>query len=264
LLKIDPARAEPIHVVYVNGLGQSTLPYGDVHTALGAVPAFLHPRPSSAAVIGLGSGDTVHAVAGRPEIQHITCIEIVRPQLSTLVSFARFFSYGGVHALLNNPRIEHVFGDGRTHLMRGGRLYDLIEADALRPGSAYAGNLYSEEYFRLIRDRLTPNGLAATWAPTARIQSTFLRVFPYVVALPAMLVGSNAPIEVDQAAVAARLADPRVRDYYSNADIDIERLVGQYLASPTFYTPSFNREALTDVNTDLFPRDEYDLSRPAS
>jgi spermidine synthase len=247
------------HLVYVNGLGQSTVPYGEIHTALGAVPAFLHPRPLEAAVIGLGSGDTVHAVAGRPDIHRVTCIEIVRPQLDTRERLARRSRYGGLQSLLTNPRIEHVFGDGRIHLMRAGLDYDLIEADALRPGSAYAGNLYSEEYFKLVRGRLTPNGLAATWAPTRRVRNSFIRVFPYVLGLPGMMIGSNAPIAVDRAAVAARVADPQVKRYYDLAGIDIRRLLNGYLTAPTFYTPAFDRRALTDFNSDLFPKDEFDL-----
>jgi hypothetical protein len=260
VIKVNQPGLGEHHVVFVNGLGQSTLPYGDIHTALGAVPAFIHPAPVSAAVIGLGSGDTVHAVAGRPELQRITCIEIVRPQLDTLEQLGRRSSYGGLRSLLTNPRIEHVFGDGRTHLMRAGRAYDIVEADALRPGSAYSGNLYSEEYFRLVRSRLTANGLAATWAPTVRVHNSFLRVFPYVVILPGILVGSSAPIDVDRAVVAGRVADPRVRHYYEAAGIDIARLLNEFLAEPRFYGPDFDRRSLTDFNTDLFPKDEYDLS----
>jgi hypothetical protein len=38
-------------------------------------------------------------------------------------------------------------------------------------------------------------------------------------------------------------------------------MIGEYLAEPAVYRPDFNRSALTDVNTDLFPKDEFDLSR---
>ncbi len=261
VIKMWQAGFEGQQVVYVNGLGQSTLPYGDIHTALGAVPAFLHPAPRRAAIIGLGSGDTVHAVAGRPDLQEIIAIEIVRPQLQTLRELGRRVPYGGLRSLLRDPRITHVFGDGRIHLMRETTRFDIIEADALRPGSAYAGNLYSEEYFRLLRARLTANGLAATWAPTARVRDSFLRVFPHVVSVPGILIGSNAPIDADRTAALTRAADPRVRRHYETAGIDIERMLGEYLASPAYYGPTFPREALNDVNTDLFPRDEYELRR---
>ncbi len=246
-------------VVYVNGQGNSTLPYGGLHTALGALPAFIHPAPRLAAVIGLGSGDTVHAVAGRREIEHVTCVEIIRGQPGTLAGLSRRLPYGGLFTLLRDPRIEQVFGDGRIYLRRGGT-YDIIEADALRPIAAYSGNVYSDAYFALVRDHLAPNGLAATWAPTQRVYNTFIRAFPYVVGLPGILIGSRQPIQIDRAAIAARLADPHTREYFSAAAIDIEALVTGYLVNPVVYGPEFPRDQLADIDTDLFPKDEFDLS----
>src|SRR5712691_1258228 len=141
---------------------------------------------------------------------------------------------GGLVNLLDDPRIEQVFGDGRIQLRRGGT-WDIIEADALRPSSAYSGTLYSDAYFGLLRDHLAPNGLAATWAPTQRVYNTFIRSFPYVIAMPGVLIGSNQPIPFDRTAIAARLADPAARGYFSRAGIDIERLLAPYLANPTVY-----------------------------
>jgi spermidine synthase len=246
-------------ILYANGIGQGALPYGDVHTALGALPAFMHPAPRTAAVIGLGSGDTVHAVAGRREIQRVTCVEIIRGELTTLTGLRMRLPYGGLVNLLDDPRIEQVFGDGRIHLRRGGT-YDIIEADALRPGSAYSGTLYSDAYFALLRDRLAPNGLAATWAPTQRVYNTFIRAFPHVVAMPGILVGSNQPIAIDRAAISARLAEPAAREHFARAGIDIERLLDGYLSNPIVYGPDYPREQLADIDTDLFPKDEFDLS----
>ena len=42
-------------------------------------------------------------------------------------------------SVLSDPRITHVNGDGRAFIMRSPRRFDIIEADALRPTSAYAG-----------------------------------------------------------------------------------------------------------------------------
>jgi predicted membrane-bound spermidine synthase len=248
--------------VFVNGVGQSKIPYGDVHTALGMLPAFLHPDPMNAAIIGLGSGDTLYGLAGRPELDRIVSIEIIRPQLDTLRAFAEREAYPGVLGILSDPRIVHVAGDGRAYLMHAGGEFDIIEADALRPTSAYSGNLFSEEYFTLVRSRLRPGGIAATWSPTERVHNAFVRVFPHVVSVPGVLLGSDRPIEINRETIAARLADPRVRDHYSRAGVDIEKFTWEYLANPTRYTPDFNRAALTDFNTDLFPKDEFDLSTP--
>jgi predicted membrane-bound spermidine synthase len=249
--------------VYVNGLGQSLIPYGDIHTALGALPILVHPDPRRVAIIGLGSGDTLHAAAGRPEIEHVTGIEIVGAQLTSLRALALQNPYSGLHALLDDRRVNHVVGDGRAYLSRTTQRFDVIEADALRPTSTFAGALYSDAYFALVKSRLAPSGLAATWVPTRRVHDTFVRTFPYVVSLPAILLGSREPIAFDAPTIVARAAEPAVRSYYQRAGIDIEALVRTYLEhEPAKVGPEFDRTSLTDVNTDLFPRDEFDLSPP--
>ena len=264
-LAVIKARGESFtgqKIVFVNGVGQSVIPYGDIHTALGALPTLVHPAPRDVAIIGLGSGDTVYAAAARPATATITSIEIIRPQLATLRRLAARDPYPGLQALLADPRVTHVSGDGRAYLLRTSRRFDVIEADALRPTSAYSGNLYSEAYFTLLKNRLNPNGLAATWAPTRRVHDTFVRVFPYAVSLPGILLGSSQPFEIDRALVAARAADPRVREHFRRARVDIEELARQYLDGPSArFDRDFDRTTLTDVNTDLFPKDEFDLSR---
>jgi spermidine synthase len=245
--------------VFVNGLGQSQLPYGGIHTVLGALPALLHPMPRSAAVIGLGSGDTLFAVAGRGDLDRILSIEIVEPQMNTLAALFERQPYAGLRAVLRDPRIEHVFGDGRLLLRTTGERFDMIEADALRPNSAYAGNLYSYEYFRLMRDRLTPGGFAVTWVPTDRVARTFLRAFEHAAAFGSVLIGSNTPIHFDRVVVGRRLADPAVRRYYSDAGVDIELLLRDILANARLFGPDPARLAVDDINTDADPRDEFEI-----
>ena len=131
VVRLEPSALQGRSTVFVNGVGQSTIPYGDIHTALGMLPAFLHPAPRDVAIIGLGSGDTVYGVAGRPDIASITCVEIIGPQLGGLRQLASRQPYGGLAGLLGDRRIEHVTGDGRIFLMRSGETFDIIEADAL-------------------------------------------------------------------------------------------------------------------------------------
>lgn len=248
--------------VFVNGLGQSHLPFGGIHTELGAIPALLHPNPLNAAIIGLGSGDTLFGAAGRRELQRIVSIEIIRPQLDTLAMLYQRYPYPGLATVLSDPRVEHVFADGRLVLKTSGELFDIIEADALRPTSAFSGNLYSDEYFRLMQARLKPGGYAVTWSPTERVERTFLRVFPYVLQIGAILVGSNQPIEVDRARVEARIADPAVQRYYGDAGVDIARAILPLLERARYFTPADPRVAAEeDINTDLYPRDEFQIPR---
>ena len=248
--------------VYVNGLGQSQIPYGGIHSALGSLPVMLHPAPVEVLAIGLGSGDTVFAMGGREETRVMHAVEIVAPQLRTLETLDRRHPFPGLRRLLADPRVRHTFGDGRAFLMRGGR-YDVIEADALRPQSAYAGNLYSVEYFALMRRSLKPGGFGVSWRPTRRTEDTFVKVFPHVLAFRDILVGSNEPIVYDRAEVLSRLRAPFAADYYLRGGVAIESMVAGYLAqAPTVYGPGHDRTGLRDVNTDLFPRDEFQLTDP--
>ncbi|MDA1094122.1 MAG: hypothetical protein O3A25_12760 [Acidobacteria bacterium] len=204
--------------VYVNGIGQSRLPFGPgIQTLLGALPAMIHPDPREAAVVGLGSGNTLAALAGRQPLQRNTSIEIVQPLIAVLRDSTRAIDYTGVDLLFSDPRIEHVAGDGRLFLRQAGRRFDIIEADALRPSSAYSGSLYSVEYFEILRAHLQPKGLAVTWSPTDRVAGTFAGVFPHAVQDGAVLLGSNEPILIDREAVSRRLADADTRRYYAAA-----------------------------------------------
>lgn len=247
--------------VFVNGLGQSWLPYGGLHTALGALPALIHPNPRRIAVIGLGSGDTLFAASGREETTTIDVIETIAPQLTTLRSLHAIEPYAGLARILGDPRIAYHFGDGRMFLGRSQDRYDVIEADALRPTSAYAGNLYSVEYFALLCDRLRPGGLAVSWSPTRRVVNSMRQAFPYLATFGDISVGSQSPIQIDPAAVLARARTASTLAHFDAAGIDIVALIEDWLSrEPELFGPDADRLPL-DVNRDLFPRDEFGVRR---
>ncbi|MFN7589848.1 MAG: fused MFS/spermidine synthase [Planctomycetota bacterium] len=243
--------------VFVNGLGQSWIPYGGIHSALGALPVLLHPSPRQVLVIGLGSGDTVFAAGARAEVERLVCVEILGAQLDTLRELARTTGEPGVTAMLSHPRLEHHRGDGRAFLRRSGLQFDVIEADALRPTSAFAGNLYSIEYFRLLAAHLAPGGIAVTWAPTERVRRTFLAVFPHVLAFGDVWLGSNTAIDFDPKAIERRAE--AAAGYFARATVSIQDVLRPLLQSaPQVYGPDHPRD-LNDLNTDVHPRDEFSL-----
>lgn len=250
--------------VMAGGLGLSWIPYAGIHTVLGAMPLMLHPDPKRIAVIGLGSGDTAYALAGRPEVAEVLVIEIIGAELELLHAFDARYGNPAVRVLLTDPRFKIVIGDGRAYVRRDPGKFDLIEADALRPSSAYSGNVYSLEYFSLLREHLKTNGLAVTWLPTKRVLHTFVQSFPYVLLLESppwesIAIGSNEPIRYEPEALLARLDSAFVREHYRRAGIDIEKLFSTYIAkwTPTLIGPDDDRSQLTDVNSDLFAKDEF-------
>ena len=247
--------------VFVNGIGQSWLPYEGVHSLLGAIPALLHPNPEKIAIIGLGSGDTLYCAASRPETREITCVEIIGAQEIALRRFAEDAGYAALRSLLADERVRIVQGDGRRFLMSSPQAFDIIEADALRPASAYSGYLYSEEYFRLVSSRLRPGGFAVTWKPTRRVEDTFCLVFPHVLDLGPILIGSHAPVDTDRSKIELRLADFEIRHHYRAAGIEITAQLMPLLRSglARFVRDGPSSSAGRDINTDLHPKDEFAL-----
>lgn len=254
LLRLDRSDTK----VFVAGISQSWLPYQGIHTALGALPALLHPRPEQIAVVGLASGDTAFSIGGRAETRVIDCIELMTPQLRVLQRLRDRVSYPGLDMLLTDPRVRQIVADGRAQLRRGTRRYDLVEADALMPWAASAGNLYSVEYFRLLRDSLNPGGFAVSWIPTARTLASFLSAFPYVLRLNSIAIGSLTPIVFDRALLQDRMRNPFTAHYYSAGGVDLAAALKPYLSVlPEAFDPSSDRRHLGDLNHDLFPRDEF-------
>lgn len=244
--------------VFVNGIGQSYLPFGNplIHTQLGMLPVFLHPHPVKVGIIGLGSGDTVFGAAGRKDIESIDCIEIISSEMEALKEYQRRNSYPPLDSILEDSRVNYHFTDGRRFIAEKGRMYDVLEADALRPSSAYSNNIYSTEYFTLLKKHLKPNGLAITWAPTERIYQTFIRVFPHCKEFGPVLVGSNEPFTINADLVKQRMNEPFSIAHYSKASLNghecLDQIIKQARKAPSQYHPISGSK----TNSDLFPRDE--------
>jgi spermidine synthase len=259
-IKTEKMEEKEVSLVFVNGLGQSILPYAidDIHVALGAIPALVHPYPKTIGVIGLGSGGTLFGISSRPETQHIDCFEIITNQPSVLKEYARKKGDKILSNLLDDNRIRIVLKDGRYELQNSELKYDIIEADALRPFTSYAGNIFSIEYFKTVRSRLNKGGIIATWMPTSRVRSTFSNVFPYVYEIGHfLLIGSDRPVMIDKEEIKKRLQIPSIKNYYVKAGVDMSQLMTHYFFDVSEIqsgTVSF----LEDINTDMFPRDEFD------
>ena len=241
--------------MYVNGRSHSTLPFGGLHTTLGAAPALVHPGPERVAVVGLGSGDTAWAAGCRGETRQLRVYEICAPGPRLLRRLASSAHAAGARlsAFLDDPRLELVVADGRNALERSDETWDLIEMDALPPSSPYSGSLYSVEFFEMCARRLRPGGLMCTWAPTARTVASFAAAFPHVLEMAdgRVLVGSRDPIPLDLAAWRSRLDRPEVREYLGGGRAE---RVWAHLA----VARSVSRVARpADVNRDLDPRDEF-------
>ena len=252
----------------INGSWQNGHPYDAVHILIGLLPAILHERPERGLAIGLGIGSTAYSMAQDPRVRSVDCVEICGGEERLVARLARRGSNAS-RRLIEDPRIHLHTGDGRRWLLARPEPYDMIVADAVRPNTAYAGNLYSVEFYELVSSRLAPNGVFVQWIPTDRVINSVRRVFPYVAITEVpeynhskLLIASNQPLFLDRATLRERLSkvdlessfDPRQRrrliEFFESADIQRQPKQPRKIA----------RLAPEYFNHDLHPRDEYFLN----
>jgi spermidine synthase len=185
----------------VNGNHQASTGRAMVHghRMIGHLPMLLHWDPRSALVIGLGGGATAGAVSVHDNVE-VDVVELA----GAVTRGARFFSSIN-DSLLSRSNVHLRVDDGRNYLMLTPQRYDVVTADVIHPIYAGSGNLYSQEYFRLIRRVLKPGGLAIQWvagtdAEYKLIARTFLSVFPDATAWGdgTLLVGGTGPLRLSR------------------------------------------------------------------
>jgi len=250
--------------VYINASNQNGYPYDDFHILIGLVPSLMHARPERAFVVGLGAGSTAYGLSQDPRIRDLRCVEICAGQKPLLGRLAELDSPETAR-LLADPRVSITTGDGRKALLSSKERYDVVTVDALRPTTAYSGNIYSVEFYELVRSRLAPGGLFSQWLPTERTIESLRRVFPHMIVFDVMhynssrfVVASAEPIQFNREQVLERLRA-----------VELERAFpsGQYATVPRYLSEvqprllgaaSMVEEAR--VNRDLHARDEYFLN----
>ena len=201
-------------VMFLDGLHQASTvgPLVFAHRRIGHLGPLLHARASDVLVIGLGGGATAGAASQYP-YAHTEVVELSR----AVIEGASFFANVN-YDLLQAPNVTVSVDDGRSHLQLSGRRYDVIMADIIQPIHAGAGNVYSAEYFSLVRSALRDGGLAVQWvfgtdAEYKMIMRTFLSVFPNVTlwADAGVMVGSMKPLQINQADVEWKFQVPQTR-----------------------------------------------------
>lgn len=184
-----------------------------IHRRIGLLPAVLHGNPKRALVVGLGGGATAGALSQVPGLE----VDVV--ELSDgVVHAADFFTHVNFD-LLRKPNVHLRVDDGRNYLLRTRTRYDVITADAIIPTHAGATNLYSVEYFELVRNALASGGLALHWngggtnAELGLILRAFVKAFPYTTLWGdgRLMVGSLQPITVSRSRIEQMLGDPAWR-----------------------------------------------------
>lgn len=184
----------------------------------GHLPMLLHPAPKDALVIGLGSGVTLASVLSHP-VEAVDLVEI-SPEVVGASRYFQAVNYDAPH----DKRLNLIIGDGRNHMAMTDRKYDVIASEPTNPWIAGVGNLFTREYYTLVKNRLKPGGVAVTWVQAysqsaedfKSVVATFRSVFPgasmwrSTMKTDYFLVGGLEPVTVDVASLEHRFSRLRV------------------------------------------------------
>lgn len=122
------------------------------------LPLALNPEAKNAAIIGMGTGLTVHTMLANSKIGAVETIEIE----PAMVEAARGFRARNANAYAD-PRSHIRIDDAKTYFSTRNGEYDIIISEPSNPWVSGVSNLFSSEFYHLVRRYLKPGGVLVQW-----------------------------------------------------------------------------------------------------
>lgn len=206
--------------LYVNGKPDAFTGGDNFTRAMAAItPISIAPaQVSNIFIVGLGAGLSTAVASKYSEVQRVKVAEISSGVVEALPFFKKFNL--GLDERMN--KVEIVVGDAYKVLLSDRQTYDLIICEPSNPWVAGIEKLYSTEFYRMARNRLTEDGLFAQWFPmyttdqgtVLSILKTFTINFPYVTVWSARggaltLIGSKKPLSPSTDLLNSRFAEQK-------------------------------------------------------
>jgi len=233
-----------IRRVVANGVSYSGDSFGAQRymRLLGHLPALAASGERRALVICVGTGTTAAALRS----YHFTEIDAVDVSPSTRTTLGFFLHVNA--GLMEDRRVRFHVADGDRFLRLTRSRYDVITLEPPPPSAPGASLLYSREFYRIARAKMSTGGAIAQWLPmhdlsgsdARSIIGTFLDEFPgatlyFAERNEAVLVGRTDGV-APSASDPRRLDSPMVR-------ADLER-IGLGGADPLVETLAAGAQAL--------------------
>jgi spermidine synthase len=194
------------------------------HEALVQAAMITHPRPETVFIAGGGEGATLREVLSHDSVKRAVMVDIDAEVIAACKEYLPEYSRGS----FEDKRTELYHVDARDYLAKCGETFDIIIIDLPDPieeGPAYL--LYTREFYKLVRERLTANGIISVQAGSAAwtellnlsavyntLKSVFSIVCPYQIDVPCFggpwgfcLASQNlSPLDLSTTKVDSRIA----------------------------------------------------------
>ncbi|MCA9727746.1 MAG: hypothetical protein KC729_08690, partial [Candidatus Eisenbacteria bacterium] len=256
--KLDPGQliyhreGVNVSVAVYRGLGAASLHIGgkpDASTNLsdiltqclsGHLPLMFAPRIEKVGVVGYGSGMTAGAALTHPEVRELDLMEIEEAVIDASVYFDCISDDP-----LDDPRTHLLVEDGRVHLTYAPDKYDVLISEPSNPWMAGIANLFTREFYEIVRDHLEPDGVLAQWIQNydlteeafGAILAALHDSFPHLMVFqtnPAdmIVLASQEPLRAPWERVQERFSDPAVRRSLLRANVRDPLELGFFLVAP--------------------------------
>ncbi|MFC1920689.1 polyamine aminopropyltransferase [Chloroflexota bacterium] len=156
------------------------------HEALVQPAMVTHPKPETVFVAGGGEGATLREILSHDTVRKAVMIDIDEEVIAACKKYFPEYSRGA----FEDERTVLRHTDARKYLDECEEAFDIIVIDLTEPveeGPAYL--LYTSEFYKLVRDKLTANGIISVQAGSATfnellcfsaVYNTLKSVFPVV------------------------------------------------------------------------------------
>ena len=135
----------------------------------GAVPLALKPDAKSAAVIGIGTGLTMHTLLQSATIERVETVEIE----AAMAEAARGFAPRNTSAFAD-PRGAILIDDAKTFFSTRNRHYDILVSAPSNPWVSGVSSLFTREFYARIRNHLNRGGILVQWFQLYEIDASLL------------------------------------------------------------------------------------------
>lgn len=125
---------------------------------LAALPMSFSANIKNAAVVGMGSGLTSHVLLTNPTLESVDTIEIE----SAIVEAAKGYKSRVANVFSHPYSFIHI-EDAKTYFSTRNKKYDLIISEPSNPWVSGIATLFSQEYYSLVSNYLSANGIFAQW-----------------------------------------------------------------------------------------------------
>jgi spermidine synthase len=130
------------------------------------LPLALNPAAKDVLLLCYGCGVTADAFTRKSTVERIDVVDISK-DVFVLADFYSGINYSNP---LHDSRVHAIVQDGRFFLQASPQKYDVISGEPPPPKMAAAVNLYTQEFFSLMRGRLKENGIATFWLPIGQLR----------------------------------------------------------------------------------------------